>query len=167
MSTPLGRRDLLAGGCGLVGVLAAGCLDGEQGAPGGGGGRPATETPTVTTSDDETDPMMGDPRFEIRDISHPSRDETATVTFEDTTVTVTGVITGHNGCYTAGIDDVAVSNHELVVEIESFEEADEDEVCTEATVYIEYRTIVQFDSELPDAVTVYHDGEQVTERSLP
>jgi len=99
--------------------------------------------------------------FEIVDESGTGP-ESASVTVEDRTVTVNGTIRGNNGCYTARLAETTIEDDALVVRIESYEDADEDQDCTMAIVYIEYEATVEVHGEGPGSVLVEHNGERVT-----
>lgn len=86
----------------------------------------------------------------------------AAVTFENDTVSVTGIVQGNNTCYTARLDEVTIEDRTLVVNVESYEDADEDEGCGEAVIGIEYEAVIELDGDLPAEVIVEHNGERVT-----
>ena len=104
-------------------------------------------------------------RFEVLGVDESEAAESATVEFEDRTITVVGTVVGNNGCYTARLGGTTIEEGTLVVRVESYEDADEDEVCTQALVGIDYESVIEFDGEPPAVVRVEHNGETVaTER---
>lgn len=156
------RRILLTACSGALGSCIAGCL----------GQSPTTdtdETTTTTTTESNTetttttdaDTMIRDTSFEVQDISQTSQDETSSVSVDGTTVTVTGTIWGRNGCYTARLDDARFTDSTLVVAIESYEDADEDEACTEANVYVDYEATIELETDPPGEIVVTHNGDRI------
>jgi len=135
------RRTLLAASGAVLGGGVAGCFAIQNGA---NRGWEIMET-----------------GFEIVDESGTGP-ESASVTVEDRTVTVNGTIRGNNGCYTARLAETTIEDDALVVRIESYEDADEDQDCTMAIVYIEYEATVEVHGEGPGSVLVEHNGERVT-----
>jgi hypothetical protein len=91
----------------------------------------------------------------------------ASVTVDDGTVTVTGVIRGDNGCYTARLGSAVIDGEQLVVDVESYEDAPSGGGCTGALVFIEYEAVVELRDDLPASVRVEHDGEHVTTEPSP
>lgn len=94
-------------------------------------------------------------------------DVSAAATFDGDSVTVQGTIQGTNTCYTAKLDELTVENQTLLVNIVSYEDPDEGEVCGEALIGIGYEVVIEFDSEVPAEVTVQHDGQHVTSERSP
>ncbi|HKL30132.1 MAG TPA: hypothetical protein VJ898_12820 [Natrialbaceae archaeon] len=137
----MNRRTLLAASGAVLGGGVAGCFAIQNGA---NRGWEIMET-----------------GFEIVDESGTGP-ESASVTVEDRTVTVNGTIRGNNGCYTARLAETTIEDDALVVRIESYEDADEDQDCTMAIVYIEYEATVEVHGEGPGSVLVEHNGERVT-----
>ena len=137
----MNRRTLLATGAGVLGSGVAGCFE-------------------IQIDTDQGSSIM-DTRFEIVEESGTGP-ESASVTVDDGTVTVTGTIRGNNGCYTARLAETAIDEDALVVGIESYEDADEDQDCTMAIVYLEYEATVEIRGEVPTSVRVEHNGERVT-----
>jgi hypothetical protein len=136
------RRTLLAASGAVLGGGVAGCVGRQN--DNGNEGSDIVET-----------------RFEIIGESGTGP-ESASVTVEDGTVIVTGTIRGNNGCYTARLAETTIEDDALVVGIESYEDADEDQDCTMAIVYIEYEATVEVHGEGPASVRVEHNGERVT-----
>lgn len=100
-------------------------------------------------------------RFKVLDSSQDSTEESAIVKVGDGTVTVTGTIVGNTACYTARLDGVTIEEGELVVRVESYDDREEDEMCPEVIIGIEYEAVVEFDDEVPASVRVEHNGEPV------
>lgn len=165
------RRALLTAV--LASTSLAGCLDdaaerdeGDAAEPNGSDGAEDDDGDTDDAEGAEK-PTIRETRFEVGDVDESDREESASVAFESDTITVAGAITGNNGCYTARLADARIEDDELVVAVESYEDADEDEMCTQALVAIEYEAVVEVDGELPGSVRVEHDGEHVITEERP
>ncbi len=167
------RRQVLALGAALGLSGLAGCLEGGAGAdPTGTEGSDAETSTTAAPEEGSTDPppttRSAEPPGTVRDVSFEimgregSGEEGATVSAEPGTVTVAGTIIGKNGCSTARLDAVQVTDDRMTVAVASKEEAPPNGGCSAALVYLEYLAKIQIDGGLPDAVGVEHDGEQVT-----
>lgn len=113
---------------------------------------------------DETTGSGGsdDAHLEVLGMHTGDVEESASVRFEDDTVTVTGTILGSNTCYTARIDAVTVEDRTLLVAVESYEDVAEGEGCRDARVAIEYQATVEVHEDPPTSVRVEHNGDPVT-----
>lgn len=157
----MNRRSLFAVGV-LPGLLATGCLGGPIRSDGSGendgqdGGTPSGATAT------DDGPTVRDTSLEVLGVRSSSEDERASVTFEDGSVAVTGTIGGNNGCYTARLAGATIVDGTLTVNVESYEDAGEEQDCTQVLVAIEYRATVEVDGTPPASVTVEHDGDVVS-----
>lgn len=121
------------------------------------------EDSEATKTDQEDTASDFEARFEVLNIDYTgSPTERASVTFENQTVNITGAVSGSNSCYTARLDAVTIEDRALVVQIESFEDAAENEGCRDAIVEIEYQMSIKITGELPPSVRVEHNGEHVT-----
>lgn len=100
--------------------------------------------------------------FEVFEIESGTGEESASVSCENDRVLVRGTIRGENSCYTARIADVSLSDDELTIAVESYEDADKDQMCAQALVEIEYEARVEFTDAEPGTVVVEHDGTPVT-----
>lgn len=167
------RRQVLALGAALGLSGLAGCLEGGAGAdPTGTEGSDAETSTTAAPEDGATDPAptttSAEPPGTVRDWSFEimgregSGEEGATVSADSGTVTVAGTIIGKNGCSTARLDAVEVTDDRLTVAVASEEDAPPNGGCGAALVYLEYLARIEMDGGLPEAVRVEHDGEQVT-----
>jgi hypothetical protein len=167
------RRQVLALGAALGLSGLAGCLGGGAGAdPTGTEGTDAEPSTSALPEDGLPDPdrttSYAEPAGTVRDYSFEisgregSGEEGATVSAEAGTVTVAGTIVGNNGCYTARLDAVEVTDDRLTVAVASEEDAPTNGGCSAALVYLDYRARVEMAGRLPIAVTVEHDGEHVT-----
>jgi hypothetical protein len=134
------RRTLLAAGAGVLGSGVAGCFG-------------------IQNDTDQGSDIM-ETNFELVEESGTGP-ESAAVTVDDGTVTVTGTIRGNNGCYTARLAGAAIEDDALVVSIESYEDAEDDQDCTMAIIYLEYEASVEIRGEVPTSVRVEHNGERV------
>lgn len=152
------RRDVLGGGLLLAGL--AGCLDdadptdpGEDGPddPDEGG---ADGEPTVAATD-----------FEVRSVDCGTGENEATVSIGEA-VDITGTIRGRNGCYSAGLDDAGIGDGTLTVAIESYDDSDGDELCTECLTDIAYEARIEIDGPDPEEIVVEHDGSAVASRTV-
>ena len=63
--------------------------------------------------------------FEVFEVENGTGEESASVSFENDRVFIRGTIRGANGCYTARIADVSLSDDEHTIAVESYEDADE------------------------------------------
>lgn len=149
------RRGVLSSAVGVV-LALTGCItdtneDDDE---------PETEEP-----EDGTDHEMNDitgTEFDILDIQSGIGEDSAAVTFENDCVCVRGTIMGRNSCYTARLADVFLSNETCTVAIESYEDANEGEMCATVLVDIEYKVRIEFDSRAPNTVVIEHNDETVT-----
>jgi hypothetical protein len=159
------RRTLLTACSAVLASGGVGCL-GDMGTTGGPDEDTQTSTATKTEPDETTDTntMTREAQFEVIATSQRSQEETAAVTFGETTIEIEGTIKGRNGCYTARLDEITITDGTLTVAVESYEDREDDEVCTEAIVYIDYQVIAPDagDSDQFDEVTVTHNGDAVT-----
>ena len=184
------KRILLAKILAFGGAVVAGCLDGGrdsdgQDEPRGDGGEDVSDPDgddgdttgdgdgdapddvnEESDQDDEREPDadtdgVRETHFEILD-TDASYEVSASVAFEDGMVTITGTISGNNSCYTAKLGEVTIVDRTLFVGVESYDDADEDEGCMEVLIGIDYEALIEIEGELPDTVTVEHDGEEVT-----
>ncbi|MDR5673670.1 hypothetical protein RH858_11015 [Halalkaliarchaeum sp. AArc-GB] len=167
----MNRRTLLAAAAAAIAGGGAGCLEtGRSDEPPDedrtdAGGTDVTDTPTDGGTPDDGVAGVRETRFDVLGSAFEF-EEAATVRFEAETVTVSGTIPGDNTCYVARLERVTringtLENGTLVVNVESYEDAGEDDACGEAPIGIDYEAVVVFEDELPSAVTVEHDGEQV------
>lgn len=175
------RRSLLTISATLMGGLLAGCLgdavrqddasepqagehtDTDMTDSGNGDESPDRTEPTDSSSSDpRTDggPTIGEMSFEVLGKSNAA-EESTTVTFDDGSVTVSGTVMGNNACYTARLGDMMIEDGTFVVDIESYENAGEDEGCATVIVFIEYEAIVEIHGPLPESVRVEHNGKEV------
>lgn len=143
------RRQLLRA---LAGAGAAGLTGCTEIGPGSGpANTPTPEPPDLTRQS-----------FEVREKACETGTGRATIAGAASTVTVTGVIKGSNACYTAGLQRARydADADELRVDVRSFDPEEED-VCAECIVAIDYRAAFEFEGSLPATVTVRHNGERV------
>lgn len=153
------RRTVLVTFGALTGVFVAGCF--------GPGQDNGTEDDDRDPDDDEKDSDQDDQdgnnyhaaRFEVTGSN--GGEDSASVTFENGSVTVTGTILGNNSCYTARLASVNVENRTLTISVESYEDPPEDAGCMQVIIGIHYEAVVEFDDEPPTKVTVTHNGGEV------
>lgn len=144
------RRTFVAATVGVAAGLA-GCTAGD-----GGGTGTATSTPTPTSTETTVTPRLTGRTFETT--GSCSDPETATVAFGDATVTVTGCITGNNGCHEAVLHgvDYDAGGDTLRVDVATEDTSDPDTACTQALVQRGYECRLEFADGLPGVVEVYH-----------
>lgn len=169
----------------LIRAVAVGGIGGITGCVGSdpdGGGSTAgptespteepTDTPTGTATPRSTPTSTpGHPRltgrsFEVVDGECGNETNRATVEWAERTVTVTGVISGSNGCYTAELQRAKYDSDEdeLRVDVQSYEPEDASN-CTMCIVQIDYRSEFEFEGRTPETVTVRHNGDRVERAS--
>lgn len=141
-------------------VLLTGCVDGGD-EEDDGDDNESEEPP------DETGVSLTDTEFEILESGGGTRgDEVAVETDDDArTVMVEGTLTGRNSCYTAELESAEYDAVEDVfdVNVRSFEDRAEDELCNPVITEIRYRVVASFDGGTPGRTSVGHDGETVAE----
>jgi hypothetical protein len=111
--------------------------------------------------DGEAPEGVADVTFEVLNVESGIEDESASVTFEDDGLLVEGTITGNNSCYTARIAEMSLSDGEFTLSVESYEDADEDQMCAQELVDITYEAVVEFDDRGPETVVVEHNSSTV------
>lgn len=175
-ATRLTRRAVIASAV-TSAVALAGCIDDRNG---NGVEEPDDERdePEDEPDDEEDDRDMNgteeegpedgeapegvtDVTFEVLNVESGIEDESASVTFEDDGLLVGGTITGNNSCYTARIAEMSLSGGEFTLSVESYEDADEDQMCAQELVDITYEAVVEFDDRDPGTVVVEHNGSTV------
>jgi hypothetical protein len=147
------RRRLL-GTVGLAGIAAlTGCL------ADGAGDETPDETTDTPTPQPTPMPTMTETEFTVRESRGGTQRDSATVSFDGSTVVVAGTIWGRDGCQTAGLDSATYDGaaDELTVAVETLRRADAGDACTQAIVEIDYEATVAFDGSLPERVVVTHD----------
>lgn len=171
VDSSMNRRDLLIGCIAVVGSSAPACL--ENRADGDPPTDPENNDIEETDMNDSSDNASNDNQGsnhgdeDIREKQFTTLgtdyevEVAASVTFETDSIIITGTIRGNNTCYTARLDTVTTENGTLLVNVESYEDADENEGCRDAEIGIGYETTIEFDGELPTTVTVEHNGEKI------
>jgi len=158
-------------------TLLTGCLGG-----GGSGDSGDDENGTADTNATEggetpetTGVSLGETEFEVVGTGGGTQRDEVSVSFGESlpgfsqedlqTVSVEGALTGRNSCYTAELESAEYDPAEDVFEvrIRSFEDREEDEVCSQVITEVEYRFIASFEGSLPGRTKVSHDGEAVAE----
>lgn len=163
-------RAVAAGGIGGI----TGCVGSKPGGDGSTDGstesptEEPTDTPTGTATPGSTPTSSpGPPRltgqsFEVIYEECGNGTDRASVEWGDRTVTVTGIISGSNGCYTAelGRAKYDADADELRVDVRSYEPEDASN-CTMCIVDIDYRSELEFEGGTPETVSVRHNGDSV------
>jgi hypothetical protein len=152
------RRDLLATVGAAVGTALAGCV-------GNGGPDPGTDD---GSEDGDSDGGSVPPRLTdqtLTEIEECPTQGSASVSWGETAVTVTGCITGRNGCSVPVLAGAAydAETDELAVTVTT-EEEDSGGACTQALTDLGYEATVTFEGGLPNSVVVTHEtmGETTT-----
>jgi hypothetical protein len=161
------RRGLLRRASTAVGIGAvAGCLS-DPGEGGSGDDSTETsereETDEGTTRDETTEQGTtrgGSPEMTSRSISTTNTDcrssddaESATVSFGDEQVDLSGVVRAPDPCHEAAFESTRYDEDELVVVVSL---SSTDEACVQCEGIVEYEGSVGFDGGVPDTVTVKH-----------
>ncbi|MFC6787515.1 hypothetical protein ACFQFH_17140 [Halobaculum halobium] len=152
------RRTVLSLAAGIGSAALAGCTGGA----GGGSGGDDEETsesrdPTPTPNEEGEFPRITDRSFaRTGDADEPG--ESASVAFGDDLVTVTGVISGKNGCMRASLAaaEYDADAGELRVRVETVREGGD--TCTQQIVSRRYEAGVEFAGGLPASVVVEHES---------
>lgn len=145
-------------GVGLTGCIRQGS---EPGNDTDGNGTDASDP----GSDDNTEVSLTNTDFElVGSVDGEAGNATVEFNTDENSVRIEGVIVGNNGCYTARLGSAEYDCDEdvLVIDVESFEDREEDEACTEALINLGYGVSAEFSGGLPSSVEVRHDGERVT-----
>lgn len=158
------RRNLLkcfaVGATGIAGCTNPGTSPDENGprtTPNEG-----TETETGSGTDERTPRSVKivDSGFELQDTGCSTEKKEPSVTFDGQNVRVTGTIKGNNSCYVAELEDTPVEKRKLIVMVRSYEASGAD-MCAMCVSQIEYSARITFESELPNTVTVLHNGTEM------
>jgi hypothetical protein len=150
------RRDLLGTVGAAVGTALAGCVGSGGPDPGTGdgddGGTDTSATPSVTERN-------------LTEVEECPTQGSASVSWGETAVTVTGCLTGRNGCSVPvlGSAEYDAEADELAVTVTT-EEEDSGGACTQALTDLGYESTVTFAGGLPAGVVVTHEtmGESKT-----
>lgn len=78
---------------------------------------------------------------------------------DESSIVVTGTVIGSDGCATARLAEAAIEDGALNVDVETVDASGG--MCTQALQAIEYEATLTFDGEIPNEVSVSHDGEGV------
>lgn len=155
------RRGVLTAGCCVVTALLAGCSERiDTGDSEGGGSQENNQTNESKQPKQEQKMTVEDTSFEVRSIENGTEAHNAVITRDGNTIHVEGMITGRNTCYTADLRETTSEGDDLHIWITSYENSDDDEMCGQALVDIEYTTEVVL-SATPATVVVEHNGDVV------
>lgn len=171
----MNRRTLLMAVAGGVGL--SGCLSSEPDSSAGSGDRsktadPSTQPPTSLSkrSNTETPVRLSsdgvEATFRIVD-SHRPTDDTASATFDQAEVTVTGTM-DPSGCNRPTLTDVDYNATDQVLHLSIGEEAQFGETATVecGNASYDYRCTLVVDSGDPEAVELLHVYDQEENRSF-
>jgi hypothetical protein len=159
------RRELLSAVGAAVGSALAGCTGSGGPDPGTGGGSADDDAGGDDSDGTETPatPAMTDQSLAGID-GCPERNG-ASVSWSETTVTITGCITGRNGCAVPVLGSAAydAAADELSVTVTT-EQDDSGGACTQALTDLGYEATMTFEDGLPGRVVVSHEsmGETTT-----
>lgn len=162
------RRPFLAIG---FTTLVAGCIaDGEPPAADDGKNEtdPSEDDDAADESEtDESDPEESSSATAIADTEFLAfgdclgeRTDEAAVQHDadELEIEIAGCVTGRNGCMIAALGDVSLSEDgTLSVLVETFDDSEPGELCTEALEDRGYRLTVTFEGGLPESIEVDHD----------
>lgn len=141
----------------LTGCLGGGSDDEDRNETDGGEDEPP----------EETDISLSDTEFEIIESGGGTRRDEVSIDTdeEELTVTVEGTLTGNNSCYTAELESAEYDAVEdtFDVNVRSFEDRAEDEMCAQVITEIEYRLVAFFEGGIPGRTVVSHNNELVAE----
>ncbi|MFW5928928.1 MAG: hypothetical protein ACOCT0_00705 [Halobacteriota archaeon] len=102
-----------------------------------------------------------DTDFEVVSVSSGNGEDEADAELDEEAgeIVITGTAPGNNGCYSARLeeDDYDADEDIYTARIETYEDREDDEMCTEALVDIEYRLVASFEGGLPSEAEVSHD----------
>lgn len=185
------RAAALAGAAGIAGCTTDEPTDGSGGNGGGAGGSPTgspTDSPPESATDTPTDSHTTSPtdapehtdegtatrtrtpqgngivseEFEVTNQSCGGGRNTVDIGFDGDAVTLDGVIDGSDACYTAeqASVDYDPATDRLRVDVHAYR-PDDDQVCADCVVDIEYAARYVFEGGTPGEVTVAHDGRDV------
>ncbi|QLD87198.1 hypothetical protein HWV23_16200 [Natronomonas halophila] len=151
------RRALLAAAAAATTTGVAGCLRNS----GIGDSNPDENEDDAPDESTPEGTHLVDQSFEVERIECGEDYGSHDVTTEDQTVTVEGVIDGNNTCYTAELvrSEYVTDEDTLYVEVESVDDADENEVCSTCIVEIEYMATFEFANGTPDTIRVDQRGQ--------
>jgi len=100
--------------------------------------------------------------FAVEGIQSASGDEgesDAEFNEDEGSIVVSGTIIGNNGCAVARLTEAYVEDGALNIDVETVSNGGE--MCTQQLVAIGYTATLTFDGEIPNEVSVSHDGEGI------
>lgn len=145
----MNRRTLLAA---ATATIAAGCT--------GVGGSSETSDGDDAGADGQNgvDPAA-DPDLRSTDIvavDAASVDETA-VEFSPNEIRVAGTVVGETGCHGVAVSETTVDDGSFRVVVEAVDDAEPEQLCTQALTAVGYELDATFGGGVPRSVTVVHD----------
>ncbi|ELZ94765.1 hypothetical protein C440_06812 [Haloferax mucosum ATCC BAA-1512] len=154
------RRALLVGAAGLCATLAGCTNDGDDGNDSDGDDEQSpTATETTTPTETPAHPRLVGRTLSPETARNCSPDGQAQISHTTTGVEISGCIWGRNGCSVArlGRTDYDVEADVATVVVETVEDAEPGEACTQAIVVRGYVVQLRFEVGLPEQVVVVHD----------
>jgi hypothetical protein len=153
------QRRAVIGLIGSTSIGLVGCVADEP-SPGSGATdvNNTKQTPTVDIIKE---------KFEVRGTECGSGENKATISHEPIgsmsgRVTVEGSISGNNSCYNARLESITYDNTQLCVSVSAYlPEANQDTICAECIVDIDYRTVLRYNGVSGIGVAVMHNSEHV------
>ncbi|GAB6879397.1 hypothetical protein JCM17823_16710 [Halorubrum gandharaense] len=174
----MNRRTLLAAAGTMGTVAVAGCV-GDGGDAGDGDGDDANggdqendETggtfedgqdgeDAAASADSEAAEIIEDPELvdtELVTVDTDDDTSDATVSFGEDVVYVEGTVVGETGCHAVELAKTEVNGDgSLEVVVAAVDDADPEEMCTQALTPLGYVVEATFDDGIPGEVTVVHD----------
>lgn len=158
------RTFMITTAAGLAGL--SGCIDGGGNGNGNGGNNTTGNNSDNDGQNNTGTPELTDTEFEVQDIQSGTEVNEAQVEFdqENSSVGITGTISGSDGCKTAALSNAEYNQEEdeLRVEIITRDREDAGDTCTQAIVEINYTATIHFSGSLPHNASVYHNGNMVS-----
>jgi hypothetical protein len=151
------RRDFVSAAAAVGAVGVTGCID-------GGDGDDGNETDgNETDNGDGGEAAVTGTSFDVSSVRGGDVGESASYSFEDGTLRVTGVIVGSDACKTAELGDARYDGEReaVVVDVVTTDSEDAGDVCAQVLTPIRYEATVEVEYDEQPGVVVTHDGEEV------
>ena len=149
------RREFVSAAAAVGAAGVTGCIDGGDGNETDG---------NETDNEGGGEAAVTGTSFDVSSVRGGDVGESASYSFEDGTLRVTGVIVGSDSCKTAELGDARYDGEResVVVEVVTADSEDAGDVCAQVLTPVRYEATVEveYDGEAPPVV-VTHDGEEV------
>lgn len=150
------RREFVSAAAAAGAAGVTGCIDGGEG---------DDDNDTDDRDGDDASPTVTDTSFSSSVLRDGGAEESASYSFEDEKLHVTGVIVGSDACKTAELESAEYDGDRgaIVFDVVTVDAEDAGEVCAEVLKPIAYEAVVEIDLmyQVQPAVVVTHDGEEV------